>query len=175
MFAKIPYFSPSTCVAILGGAILLASPAQPANAATTTSNMSVDATVTSNCAVSASPIAFGNVDVTSGSNADATGGISVTCTSGTAWAASADAGLGSGATLSVRKMAAGAELLNYALYTDSGRTTLWGDGTGGTTATVSDTGTGAAQAKTIYGRVPSGQSAVPAGSYADTVTVTLTY
>jgi spore coat protein U-like protein len=175
MFAKITRSSRYTCIAIMGGAVLLASVAQPANAATTTANMSVDATVTSNCAVSASPIAFGNVNVTSGSNADATGGISVTCTSGTAWAAAADAGLGSGATLSLRKMDDGSNLLNYALYTDSGRTTLWGDGAGGTTATVSDTGTGAAQAKTIYGRVPSGQSGVPAGDYADTVTVTVTY
>jgi spore coat protein U-like protein len=159
----------------MGGAIVLASAAQPADAATATASMGVDATVTSNCAVSASPIAFGNVNVTSGSNANATGSISVTCTSGTAWAASADAGLGTGATLSVRKMTAGSDLLNYALYTDSGRTTLWGDGAGGTTATISDTGSGAAQATTIYGRVPSGQSGVPAGSYADTVTVTVTY
>jgi len=64
-------------------------------------------------------------------------------------------------------------LLDYALYTDSGRTTIWGDGTDG--ATIDDTGTGSAQAKTIYGTVLAGQPGVPAGSYADTVAVTVTY
>jgi spore coat protein U-like protein len=153
----------------------LAIAAFPASAATTTSSLAVDATVTANCSVSTTAVSFGSVNVLSGTNADATGGLSVTCTSGTAWSASADAGAGTGATLATRKMASGANLLNYALYTDSARTTVWGDAA--TTATVkySGTGTGAAQANTIYGRVASGQTSVPAGSYADTVTVTVTY
>ncbi len=153
----------------------LAIAAFPAAAATTTSSLAVDATVTANCSVSTTAVSFGSVNVLSGTNADATGGLSVTCTSGTAWSASADAGAGTGATLATRKMASGANLLNYALYTDSARTTVWGDAA--TTATVkySGTGTGAAQANTIYGRVASGQTSVPAGSYADTVTVTVTY
>ena len=45
----------------------------------------------------------------------------------------------------------------------------------GSTATIGDTGTGSAQAVTIYGRVGSGQTSAPAGSYADTVSVTVTY
>lgn len=148
---------------------------QAAMAATATSSMGVNATVTSNCVLTASAVSFGNVDVTSGSNVDGTGGISVTCTSGTAWTASADAGAGTGATLASRKMANGANLLDYVLYTDTSRTSIWGDGVGGTTATIGDTGSGSAQAKTIYARVPSGQTSLPAGSYADTVTVTVTY
>lgn len=158
-----------------GGLVLAAAAAQPAYAATTTSTLDVDATVTSNCVVSTTPIAFGDVDVTSGSNVDGTGGVSVTCTSGTGWAASADAGAGTGATLAVRKMTSGANLLDYAIYTDSARTSIWGDGVGGTTSTITGTGTGTAQANTIYGRVPSGQTSLPAGAYADTVTVTVTY
>ncbi len=71
-------------------------------------------------------------------------------------------------------MTSGANLLNYALYTNSGRTTLWGDGAADGAA-FSGTGDGTAQASTIYGRVPSGQTSVPIGSYADTVAVTLTY
>jgi spore coat protein U-like protein len=147
----------------------------PAAAGTASSNLDVSATVTSNCVLSTSAVAFGNVDVTDGADHDATGGVSVTCTSGTAWSASADAGAGTGASLATRKMANGANLLDYALYTDSGRTTVWGDGAGGTTALISDTGTGSAQSKIIYGRVPSGQTSLPAGSYADTVAVTVTY
>jgi spore coat protein U-like protein len=74
-------------------------------------------------------------------------------------------------------MASGANLLNYALYTESTRTTIWGEGLLGATGTFTGTGTGngAAQASTIYARVPSGQTSAPAGSYADTVTVTVTY
>ena len=162
-------------LAAAGGLALAALSAQPAYAATTSSTLDVSATVTSNCVVSTSPIAFGYVDVTNGANVDGTGGLSVTCTSGTGWSADADACGGTGATLAVRKMSDGSNLLNYALYTDAGRTTIWGDGAGGTTATISGTGNGVAQASTIYGRVPSGQTSLPAGDYLDTVTVTVTY
>ena len=162
-------------LAALGGAALAVLAAQPASAAVVSSDLGVSATVTSNCAVSTSAIAFGSVNVTNGVNVDGTGGVSVTCTSGTAWAASANAGVGTGATLAVRKMTSGANLLDYAIYTDSARTSVWGDGALGETATISGTGSGVAQANTIYGRVPSGQTSLPAGSYADTVSVTVTY
>ena len=72
-------------------------------------------------------------------------------------------------------MASGANLLNYVLYTDSNQTNVWGDGVGGTTATITGTGTGEAQTQTIYGSIPAGQTGAPAGSYADTVAVTVTY
>jgi spore coat protein U-like protein len=156
-------------------ALTAALAASPALAQTATGNLAVSATVTDNCTVTTSPVAFGNVDATSGAATDATGGIAVTCTNGTTWSAAADAGAGSGATLASRKMTNGANLLNYALYTDSARTTLWGDGAGGTTETIDGTGTGAAQAVTVYARVPGSQSSAPSGSYSDTVVVTVTY
>jgi spore coat protein U-like protein len=157
----------------LTAAIVAASPAQ---AVTTPGSLDVSATVTANCALSTSAVAFGNVDVTSGANNDAAGSISVTCTNGTAWTASADAGAGTGASLASRKMNDGASnLLNYVLYTDSSRTNVWGDGVGGTTALVSGDGTGTADTRTIYGRIPSGQTGVPSGIYGDTVAVTVTY
>jgi spore coat protein U-like protein len=146
----------------------------PAQAATTTGNLSVTATVTSNCSVSTTPVAFGSVDVLSGTNYDSTGTVSVTCTNGTAWSAAAGLGTGTGATFASRKMSSGANLLNYSLYTNVGRTTIWGDGSGGT-STVSNTGTGAVQNFTVYGRVPLGQAAAQTGAYSDTVLVTLTY
>lgn len=161
------------CVA-LGGVAAFAIAAQPALAADTSADLDVSATVTANCVVSTSPIAFGNVNVTNNSNVDAAGSLSVTCTNGTPWSAAADAGSGLGADLSVRKMTSGANLLNYALYTDSNRTSLWGDGIEGT-STIAGTGSGVAQSRDIYGRVPAGQTGVPAGSYADTVTVTVSY
>src|SRR3954469_1734339 len=116
----------------LSGLARIAFAAAPAGASTATSSLDVSATVTANCAVSTTALGFGNVDIPSGSNADGTGSLSVTCTNGTAWAAAADVGGGTGATLATRKMTDGTNLLDYALYTDSGRTTVWGDGAGGT-------------------------------------------
>lgn len=147
----------------------------PAFAADTTASLSTTATVTSNCAVTTTAVAFGNVDVTSNADVDGTGGISVTCTNGTAWTAKADLGSGTGASITTRKMTSGANLLDYTLYTDTGRLTIWGDGTTGNGSPITGTGTGNAQATTIYARIPSAQTTKPAGSYADTVTVTVSY
>lgn len=145
-----------------------------ASAATTSSTLSVDATVTANCTVSTSALAFGAVDPLSGANIDGTGGITVTCTSGTAWTASAGIGSGTGASFTSRRMSDGSNLLNYNLYTTAGRTTVWGDGSG-STGTLGGTGSGSAQSATVYGRIGSGQTSVPPGNYADTVSVTVTY
>ena len=147
---------------------------QAALAATATSSMNVTATVTANCTVSTSALAFGSVNVIGGANVDSTGGLTITCTNGTAWSAAAGVGAGSGASFANRRMTAGANLLNYNIYTTAARTTVWGDGTA-STGLLTGTGTGAAQSVTVYGRVGSGQTGVPAGRYADTVAVTITY
>lgn len=160
--------------AVAAGTALLGAVPTAAIAGTASSTMSVTATVTANCTVSTSALAFGNVDTTSGSNVDSTGGLSITCTNGTAWAASAGVGSGSGASYANRRMTQGANLLNYNIYTSAARTTVWGNGTSGT-ATIGGTGSGAVQSVTVYGRVASGQTSVPAGAYADTVAVTVTY
>ena len=145
----------------------------PAFAATTSTTLNVDATVTASCSVSSSALSFGNVDP-AGGNVDSTGGITVTCTNGTDWEATAGVGSGSGASYASRRMSSGANLLNYNIYTNAGRTNVWGDGTGGT-VTIANTGSGAAQNVTVYGRVPSGQTTAVPGAYDDTVAVTVTY
>ena len=164
-----------TVTGLRAGLLLAAATATtPAFAATTSTTLNVDATVTANCTVSSSALSFGNVNPLSGSDVDGSGGITVTCTNGTDWEATAGVGSGSGASYADRRMTAGTDLLSYNIYTDAGRTNVWGDGTGGT-ATIANTGTGAAQNVTVYGRVPSGQTSVPPGGYADTVAVTVTY
>jgi spore coat protein U-like protein len=160
--------------ALAAGTALLGAAPTAALAGTASSTMSVTATVTANCTVSTTALAFGNVNTISGSNIDSTGSLSITCTNGTAWAASAGVGSGSGASFANRKMTAGANLLSYNIYTTAARTVVWGDGTS-STATIPGTGTGNAQSVTVYGRVGSGQTSVPAGAYADTVSVTVTY
>jgi spore coat protein U-like protein len=66
----------------------------------------------------------------------------------------------------------GSNFINYALYRDSARTANWGNTVG--TDTVSGTGTGANQSLTVYGRVPA-QTTPVAGTYTDTIVVTVTY
>ena len=159
---------------IVPATALIVLAASPAGAQTAASSLNVNATVTANCTVSTSALGFGSVNTIGGSNVDGTGGLSITCTNGTAWSAAAGVGAGSGASFTSRRMTAGANVLNYNLYTSAARTTVWGDGTA-STGLLSGTGTGAAQSVTVYGRVSSGQTGVPAGSYADTVSVTVTY
>jgi spore coat protein U-like protein len=106
-------------------------------------------------------------------NIDATGALSVQCTSGTAFQIALGPGNGSGATVSSRKMTrTGGGTTGYALYRDSARSLNWGETAG--SDTVSGTGTGSAAAFTVYGRIPP-QSLPPTGAYDDSVTVTVTY
>jgi spore coat protein U-like protein len=147
-------------------------------AATGTANMGVSATIAASCTISASAVAFGAYDpvVTNASDAlVGTGGVSTTCTSGAAVIITLSQGVnaagGSTAAVPLRQMASSTNRLAYLLYSESGRTTVWGD----TSATgKADTGTGSASALTVYGSVTGGQSKPP-GSYADTVVATVTF
>jgi spore coat protein U-like protein len=69
-------------------------------------------------------------------------------------------------------MTSGGATVNYTLYSDSGRTTIWGNTVG--TNTVAATGNGTGQNYTVYGRVSSQTTPAP-GTYTDTITVTVTY
>lgn len=163
-------------VAAFVGTAFLTFAAQPALAAQGVStDLGVSATVTHNCVVSTMPVEFGNVDVTTGADIDASGAFSVKCTSGTPWTASADLGLGSGANFAARKMSSGGHFLDYALFTDGGRTNLWGDGVEDVSSVFAGVGSGSTEERIIYARVAGGQTSVPAGEYADTVSVTVSY
>ena len=80
-------------------------------------------------------------------------------------------GLGQGTNYSAgrRLVSGGTNYLNYELYKDSGRSTVWtGIGAGRLAYTAT---TKAEQTITIYGRVTGGQDAA-AGAYTDTVVAT---
>lgn len=142
------------------------------HAASTTTTFAVQATITATCTInSASTLNFGTVGVLA-SNTDQTSTIQVTCTNTTPYNIGLDAGTGSGATVAVRKLTSGGSTVNYSLYSDSGRTTVWGTTIG--TDTVAATGSGTGQNYTVYGRIPAQTTPAP-GSYADTITVTVTY
>jgi spore coat protein U-like protein len=141
-------------------------------AATTTTTFTVQMTIATSCTiVSAATLNFGSQGVLV-ANVDQTTSIQVQCTNTTPYNIGLDAGTGSGATVTTRKMTSGGATINYSLYTDSARTTVWGNTVG--TNTVSATGNGAAQSFTVFGRVPAQTTPAPA-TYTDTITVTVTY
>ena len=155
----------------LAGAFLLQSVCAPF-AATATSTFTVQVSITATCTInSASTLNFGTQGVLS-ANVDQTSTISVTCTNTTPYNIGLDAGTGAGATVAVRKLTSGGATVNYTLYSDTGRTTVWGNTV--STDTVSGTGNGAAQSLTVYGRVAAQTTPAP-GTYTDTITVTVTY
>jgi spore coat protein U-like protein len=165
-------------VTAVASALFMAA-SSPTRATTATSNLSVTATVTANCTIGTSPVAFGSYDpvvANATSPLNGTGTITVTCTTGSAATITlgqgSDAASGSTDAAPLRQMKdSGTDVLAYTLYQDSGRTTVWGNtaGTG-----VAETGTGAGQNVTVYGAVTAGQN-VPAGSYSDTVVATVTF
>jgi spore coat protein U-like protein len=128
-----------------------------------------------NCDVSATSVAFGSFNTLTGSTVDSTGTITVTCNKAIPYTIGLSPG-GSG-TYSPRSMTNGGNQLAYNLYSDAGYSQVWGDGTGGSSR-VSDSIDLRFGFKnhTVYGRIPlSTQRSAVAGSYSDSITVTVTY
>lgn len=145
-------------------------------------------TVYANCTVSTTPVAFGNYNPFSGSNLDSTGTTTVSCSlMGCSYMVcdyyyviSLSPGAGNHAQ---RKMSGPSSWMNYNLFTDAARASIWGDGNGGTT-TKGGTITCVKQnggsctgpdTHTVYGRIPGSQTSLYAGSHSDTITVTVNY
>lgn len=126
------------------------------------------APATAACSVSPQGVSFGSYDTLSSTALDGAGNINVTCDLSASFTVSLSTG-GSG-TFDPRRMAAGTDYLNYNLYTDAARLLIWGDGT--TAGNVSSTGTNVDLP--VYGRIPALQN-VPANSYTDSITVTVSY
>jgi spore coat protein U-like protein len=160
-------------LSVVGAVIALVSSVVDARATTTTTTFTVQMTIIASCTiVSASSLNFGGSQGVLTANVDQSSTIQVQCTNTTPYKIGLDAGTGAGATVAARKMTSGGATITYSLYTDSGRTTVWGNTVG--TDTVSATGNGSAQSTTVFGRVPPQTTPAP-GTYTDTITVTVTY
>jgi len=152
-----------------------------ANAATDTTTFQVTATVAQACLIdSAGGVAFGTYTPGLGDKT-ASGSVGVRCSSGLGFTLALNAGANSSGSFAPRLMKdGGSNTLQYNLYKNTSTTTVWGDGTA-STETVPGTGIGMASGNVINfaveGRLPDNATnqAAPAGSYADTITVTLTY
>jgi spore coat protein U-like protein len=157
--------------------VLMMSASRHARSGSATSNLSVTMSVTNNCTITTTPVAFGAYDpvVTHASSPlDGTGTVTIACTKGTS--ATIGLGLGSNASGSQRRMTDGAgspSYGNYELYNDSGRSTVWSTSGGGLLSPVAAPSK-AARSFTVYGRVAAGQD-IPAGAYTDTVVATVNF
>lgn len=135
------------------------------------------------CTISATGVSFGTYVPSNESPTDITGTVTVTCSSTTnqtvSYTIALNAGVNSGSSFSNRRMTNGATFLSYQLYTNSARTTVWGDGTGGTSTVTGsfrcNRCTNTKRNSTDYGRLPGLQWSAAPGLYSDTITATVTF
>ena len=132
--------------------------------------MSLSTEVVANCTISADTLTVSGYDpivAHKTAHFDEKSNVNVTCTNGSPVTITLDDGQNIG-----RQLKFGTDkYLDYELYSDSARTAVWGN----TDPTdVATTGTGLAEALTVYMRVTAGQN-VPAGTYTDVVTAVVTF
>ncbi|WP_240160997.1 spore coat U domain-containing protein [Burkholderia sp. Ax-1719] len=130
------------------------------------------ANVTNNCNISASNIVFPAAGVLS-SALSATGTITAQCTNGDAFKISLNGGASNQVNARTMVLSGGNATVGYQIYSDAQHTTLWGDGTSGTSA-VFGTGSGNTASFTMYGVVPAQNTPQP-GNYTDSVTATISF
>jgi spore coat protein U-like protein len=129
------------------------------------------------CTVSATGVNFGSYDVFVATPIDSTGTVTVTCDQ----APPPDVVIaigpsGTSGAFIPRQMrcASSSDRLNYNLFTNAGRSSVWGDGAAGTsTVLLKNVTKNRPVVTTIYGRIPPGQD-VSVGTYSDSLTVTIT-
>lgn len=136
-----------------------------AQVTTDTATLNVTATVVNKARItSVTAIAFGDYDPTDSNPTDADGSVTVRATKALAYEIY---------VTGTREMSdTSGQTLDYELYSDSGRTTVWGDSSGDGLDFKSTSN--AETTYTIYGRVSALQD-VSAASFSDTVTVTVEY
>lgn len=137
-----------------------------------TARFQVSATAVDSCDVSATDLSFGTYDPLDPTPTDAISVVTVTCTVDSGYAIGLDAGIGSGATTTTRRLTNGSSLLDYSLYRDGARNQVWGNA--GEDEVVTGIGTGAPTEYPVYGRIQPRQ-AVKRGVYSDTVTVWISF
>jgi spore coat protein U-like protein len=168
------FFSTGAVVVAIVCVAIIATPRL--HGATATASLAVTASVSANCVINAGSLAFGAYDpVSTNASTDLSGSgtFTVACTRG---AANVWVGMGNGANYSGgRRMRLGAttDYLSYELYKDNTASpAVWGNtlatGLGYSPTTL------APYTMTVYGKVPANQD-VPAGSYSDTVVMTVNF
>jgi len=145
------------------------------------STVVITASIPASCTIGTAAIAFAAYDpVNANATApnDQTGEIIIRCTKGTS-GITIDLGNGAHNTGQQRRMAnltSSSTFINYEVYQETGRASVWGAGDGGSVRSGADlNGTGSVVAVTMYGRIPPGQLAAIAGPYSDTLVSTINF
>jgi spore coat protein U-like protein len=129
------------------------------------------------CTVSTDPVDFGNYNVLLTAATDTESSITVNCNEVPPAAVTISIGPSpnsGGFDPRQMKLSVGNEFINYNLYTDSGRTQIWGDGSGSTFTLTDMVFRRAPWIATVYGRIPPEQNVSP-GNYNETLTVTIVW
>jgi spore coat protein U-like protein len=122
------------------------------------------------CSVSSPGLNFGAYDPFASSEKLGAGTITVNCSLATVYTVALSAGQG---TFAQRAMKNGGSTLNYNLYLDVTRLTVWGDGSS-STGVNPGVGTGLDGTFTAYGKMPAQQN-VRSGTYTDSVVITVAF
>jgi spore coat protein U-like protein len=160
---------------------LLVGRSGPASAGSQAGTVRVSTSVSPSCTIGTAAIAFSPYDPVNANATvadDQTGDIVVRCTKGTT-GITIDLGNGahnSGQQRRMVNLTSTSTFVNYEVYKETGRTTVWGAGDGGTVRAGPDMdGTGSFVAVTMYGRIPPGQLSAIAGAYSDTLVSTINF
>ena len=141
------------------------------------------------CSVSSTGLAFGPYQTLAfagklaSADVSSTATISIRCTGislGGSYTLSLGPTAAGGAAINPRRMANsnGGDPMLFNAYTDAARTTIWGDGSTGSqfAGTIAINLLGVQNfSHTVYGKIPSGQKTLKAGSFSSAPTMTLTY
>jgi len=126
------------------------------------------------CTISATSVNFGTYNVFNGSDVASTGTVTYRC-NGSAHNITVALTQGASATFNPRQMQKGAEALTYNLFRDASHSTIWGDGTSGTSVyQIANPPNNTNVNLTVYGSVSAGQD-VSAGTFSDTVTAVVNF
>ncbi len=146
--------------------------AGPAKAAIVSGTLPVTAEVLAACSVTTTPVNFGTFG---GTQVDADGGISVTCSEGVPFGIKAHGGNAFNPLTQQRQMTSAAgNTIGYQLFKEAARTNIWGSCRGFCplqATAVESVGTGTLQAFTVFGRAFASASVPPNGMYTDSVLV----
>lgn len=157
----------------------------PAFAGAANSNVAISASISNNCSISTTAVAFGAYDpiVTHASSPlDGSGTVTITCTKGATTTVGLD--LGANASGSTRRMTDGSSnFLTYEAYQPPNTTpgsacsysspTVWGT-SGANLFTPAAAPSKSGRTYNVCGRVPAAQD-LPAGSFTDTVVATVNF
>lgn len=126
------------------------------------------------CTVTTTAVTFPNYDTFAAVDTDGGGTISVSCDVKTGVTLAIGVSLHSSNFIPRQmKHASISDLLNYNIFTKGNRTTVWGDGTGGTGTILINVPKNVARNVKVSGRIPALQN-VAAGVYSDSLIVTFT-